>query len=309
MQNLKRCRRAFISLSLATLLLPVILVAEEGEKKQPRIRAQVLQKIPRVRALRQPDFGPLEDGKEASHQKLVKEGWIYLFDSRILQDENVKKRHQIDPLILWRTRNPDNPKRNHWSAVEEDGQLVLKNTIGRGAHGTDLISRQDFWDFDLHVELRAHSNSGIYLRGRYEIQVNNTPPDREKPSAGELGGIYGTSAPLMNAGKDPKEWQTIDASIRGYKISVWLNGKQIQKDVDLEEKEKLGGTGSQLGTGDGLHASDPESPGPIFLQGDHGSVDFRNIRIRPAPSMPRVLVPVKPLKLHQPEKVKKLIQE
>jgi len=289
---MRRCERILLSilcLSLAATFLPGSLASQEVQK---------------IRMMPKRDHGPLEDGKEGSQQGLIKQGWIYLFDSRVLQDENVRKRHQRDPMSLWRLRRL-NPENNHWSVVEEEGQLVLKNTIERGAHGTDIISRQSFWDFDLHVELCNHTNSGIYLRGRYEIQINGTEAGRDrKLSAGELGGIYSLSAPLVNASKGRGVWQTVDARIRGLRGWGWLNGELIQDNVDLTPRK--GGTGSQLGMGDGIFSNDPDSPGPIFLQGDHGSVDFRNIRIRPL-SGPRMIrkIEARPLRLQQPRLIEK----
>jgi 3-keto-disaccharide hydrolase len=216
--------------------------------------------------------------EEGSPDALVKEGWIYLFDSRIPQ-EGAK----WSPLSQWRVRNPGEPQRNLWSVVIEENQWVLRNTI-TGSHGTDLISLQDFWDFDLHVELRVpeNSNSGVYLRGRYEIQVLSTPAakPKEQLSPGDLGGIYSVKAPAVNASKGPGQWQTLDIGIRGFAVTVRLNGQLVQDHVEIPEARRRG-TGSELGSGDGIHSSDPSAPGPVFLQGDHGSVDFRNIRIRP----------------------------
>jgi hypothetical protein len=256
------------------------------------LEAQELKVVPRPQVVKQvvtpvvamPDFGPLEDGKEKSHDSLVKQGWIYIFDSRVPDP-----RHAWDPMGLWRIRNPGQPQRNLWSVIEEDGERILRNTVRPGQHGSDLISLQQAWNFDLHVELRVPdpSNSGVYLRGRYEIQITSTPADPEaKVGKGGLGGIYNVAAPLTNASKGPGVWQTIDASIRGFQVTVRLNGKVIHRQVEIPENRRRG-TGSELGEGDGV-SSDPSSPGPVFLQGDHGSVDFRNIRIRPARSPMRI---------------------
>jgi hypothetical protein len=223
-------------------------------------------------------LAPAFAAEDESPDSLVKQGWTYLFDSRI-----PKEGAKWSPLSLWRVRNPGEPQRNLWSVVNEQNQWVLRNTI-TGSHGTDLISLQDFWDFDLHVELRVpeNSNSGVYLRGRYEIQVLSTPADKPKEQLGpgDLGSIYGVKPPAVNASKGPGQWQTLDITIRGFVITVRLNGQLIQDNVEIPEAKRRG-TGSELGSGDGIHSSDPSAPGPVFLQGDHGSVDFRNIRIRP----------------------------
>lgn len=263
--------------------LPAILFASVGGAQEIQV-VPAKGKEPQVKVLvkARPDFGPPQDGKAASHGKLIRQGWVYLFDSRI-----PKKDPRWDPLGLWRPRNAKNPQLNRWKVFDEDGQLVLKNDIQPNTHGTDLISLQEFWNFDLHAEVRVSSNSGLYLRGRYEIQIN-TPRD-EKPGRGDLGAIYGVRAPLVNAGKPRAEWQTIDATIRGFRISLWLNGKLIQDDVEIPENKRHG-TGSELREGDGV-SSDPQTPGPFFVQGDHGTVELRNIRVRPVSTpMPAVRV-------------------
>jgi hypothetical protein len=129
------------------------------------------------------------------------------------------------------------------------------------------------------------SNSGVYLMGRYEVQVLDSygKGKDKKPTKSDLGGIYITSDPIAE-NYDPKpagEWQTLDIVFQtprfdasGKKtadakfLSVKLNGKEIQKDVDTPKP-----TGSEL--------SSKEVPtGPILLQGDHGPVAFRNLRVK-----------------------------
>jgi len=264
---------SLLRLAFLLALVPGCLSLERAAQQEKRA-AEL------VRTMESPaDFGPLEDGREKSHQKLEKKGWVYLFDSRPYSV-------QWDALGLFRARNPGEPKRNLWSVVEQDGERILRNTITEGTHGTDLISKQNFWDFDIHVELRVppNSNSGVYLRGRYEIQILSTPAGKEKKLAlHDLGAIYSVKAPSVNASRGPGIWQTLEASIRGFRITaVRLNGETIHPVVEIPA-EKRKGTGSELGPGDGVSA-DPDSPGPIFLQGDHGSVEFKNIRLRPLPA-------------------------
>ena len=260
--------RVFLSFTLVCFWTCFLHAQEEKDARpgseRPRYRFQGPTEV---------DFGPLEDGKEKSHESLERQGWVYLCDSRISPKE-VK----ASSLGLWRVRNQEDPQRNLWSVVEEGGEWIFRNSVGKDQHGTDLISLQNFWDFDLHVELRVpkDSNSGIYLRGRYEIQILSTPAGKDvKLAPSDLGGIYNIKEPKLNASKGPGVWQTMDASIRGFHIlNVRLNGEVIHDDVEIPEKWRHG-TGSELG-------GDINSPGPIFLQGDHGSVDFRNIRIRPS---------------------------
>ena len=215
-------------------------------------------------------------------------GWVYLFDSRIPRDPK-----SSEPMGLWRLRNANDPKRNLWSLVEESGERILRNTIGKDQHGTDLISKQKFFDFDLHVELRVpeSSNSGVYLRGRYEIQIDSFSADKsQKPGAGNIGAIYSVREPLLNASRGPGQWQVLEATIRGHRIlGVRLNGETIHANVEIPEGKRKG-TGSELTSADG-ESDDVDMPGPIFLQGDHGSVDFKNVRIRPRAAPVRRLGP------------------
>ncbi|MFN5932191.1 MAG: DUF1080 domain-containing protein, partial [Sphingobacteriales bacterium] len=112
------------------------------------------------------------------------------------------------------------------------------------------------------------SNSGVYLRGRYEIQVCDTRGP--EPARDSLGAIYGFIIPNRPAWKNPGEWQTLDVTLVGRIVTVALNGQTI-----ISEQPIPGITGGALDSKEG-------EPGPIMLQGDHGPIDYRNIIIRPA---------------------------
>lgn len=228
---------------------------------------------------RSKQFGPLFDSEAHMQNKLISQGWIYLFDGRLPAAGQAVKG---DPLGLWRPRRAD--RNNCWIVSKEpndDGERLLMNILREGMHGTDLISNQEFRDFDLHVEFRSAENSGIYLRGRYEVQIDKAPETAEL-TYGDLGGIYAISPPLTNAGRGPEEWQTFDISIRGYEISVYLNGVLVQDNLLVPEGKRRIGTGTELGCwpSDGFH-QDPTLPGPILIQGNHGQIDIKNMRIRP----------------------------
>ncbi|MCI0487602.1 MAG: DUF1080 domain-containing protein [Blastocatellia bacterium] len=160
----------------------------------------------------------------------------------------------------WKMRNPNAP--GVWEV--KDGAMV------NAPRSTDIITERKFTDFKLHVEFKMveKSNSGVYLRGRYEVQVQDDfgkPPD----SRG-IGGIYGFIAPKINAAKKAGEWQTFDITLIGRMVTVVLNGETI-----IEEAEIPGITGGALD-------SDESAPGPIMLQGDHTQIHYRNITITPA---------------------------
>jgi hypothetical protein len=134
----------------------------------------------------------------------------------------------------------------------------------------DLVSNATFGDFRLHAEFRIPpgSNSGIYLRGRYEVQIQDDA-GRALDSL-RMGGIYGFIAPSVDAARAAGEWQTLDVELFGRYVTVVLNGTTI---VDGQEIPGI--------TGGALDSNERE-PGPIMLQGDHGPIEFRNLTIATA---------------------------
>lgn len=166
----------------------------------------------------------------------------------------------------WKLRRKDG--HNSWSVA--DG--VLKNTVNKGEHGTDLVTEKKFWNFTVKYEFQVpeNSNSGFYLRGRHEIQILGDFKSG-KPSKSGNGAIYNHTAPSEFASKPAGEWQTVEATMIGNKITVILNGKKIHDNVVCDKA-----TGSEIDR-------NVDQPGPIFLQGDHGTVWFRNIRIKELP--------------------------
>lgn len=151
-------------------------------------------------------------------------------------------------------------------------QWKVESGILRSPHsGSNLATNRTFNDFKLHIEFRypKESNSGVYLRGRYEIQVIDSDPSSE-PSDVMFGGIYGFITPSYMAAKNPGEWQTFDITLIGRLVTVVANGKTI-----ICNEEIPGITGGAIDSNEG-------EPGPILLQGDHGPIDYRNIIITPA---------------------------
>ncbi len=147
----------------------------------------------------------------------------------------------------------------------ENGLLITPG------NGPELINNSKFEDFKLHVEFNCgpESNSGVYLRGRYEVQLETDsitdPPERR------LGSVYGFLAPSPEPARTPDKWQTYDITLIGRTVMVVLNGTTI-----IDNKEIPGITGGALD-------SHEELPGPIYLQGsEKGRVMFRQIVITPA---------------------------
>jgi hypothetical protein len=147
----------------------------------------------------------------------------------------------------------------------EDGNLISPG------NGPELINDFKFEDFKLHVEFKcdANANSGIYLRGRYEVQIE-TDSIAEPPSH-HMGGVYGFLAASPELPRKPGEWQSYDITLIGRSITVVQNGQTI-----IDDKEIPGITGGALD-------SHEELAGPIYLQGsEKGRVAFRSMVITPA---------------------------
>jgi hypothetical protein len=136
----------------------------------------------------------------------------------------------------------------------------------------DLISERTFADAKLHAEFMypKGANSGLYLRGRYEVQINDDAGKVLDPL--RMGGVYGFLRPYVDAAGKAEEWQTYDITLRGQRISVTLNGKVI-----IDSEIIPGITGGALD-------SNEASPGPLMLQGDHGKISFRKITLTQANS-------------------------
>jgi hypothetical protein len=157
-----------------------------------------------------------------------------------------------------------------WQPSGESQWRVADGVLANVKAGSNLVSRQRFTDFKLHLEFRypKGSNSGVYLRGRYEVQIEDSAG--LEPASGVLGAVYGFLPPNEDAARKPGEWQTYDVTLVGRLVTVVLNGKTI-----ICSQEIPGITGGALD-------SDEGAPGPLMLQGDHGPVEFRNIILTPA---------------------------
>jgi hypothetical protein len=145
---------------------------------------------------------------------------------------------------------------------------VENGTLVSPGHGPDLITDARFEDFKLHVEFNCapKSNSGVYLRGRYEVQIEDDPVP-EGPTM-RTGSVYGFLAASPEQPRRPGEWQTYDITLVGRVVTVVQNGQTI-----IDKQEIPGITGGALDSHEGL-------PGPIYLQGsEDGHVAFRNITI------------------------------
>ena len=217
--------------------------------------------LPTRAAGEKPAGQPLFNGKDTT-------GWK-------LKNPSAKNNWEVVPGARL---NPDDPKR---LIASKDGTGVLLN--GGDGKGSDIYTEKEFGDCELHVEFMVpkSGNSGVYLMGRYEVQVldSHGKPNKEL-GQGDVGAIYSAAAPKTNAAKPAGEWQTFHIVFQAPRfdadgkktqkakvLSLKLNGTEVQKNVEIEKP-----------TGGHLH-NDEKPTGPLLFQGDHGPVAFRNVRI------------------------------
>jgi len=158
-----------------------------------------------------------------------------------------------------------------WHPSGEKNQWVVENGILKSAApGSNLISDASFTDFKLHVEFRysKRGNSGVYLRGRYEVQI--LEENSISPPKGTLGAVYGFIAPSELVAKNVGDWQNYDITLTGRMVTIVANGITI-----ICNQEIPGITGGALNSNEG-------EPGPIMLQGDHEAIEYRNLILIPA---------------------------
>ncbi|MBN8864612.1 MAG: DUF1080 domain-containing protein [Sphingobacteriales bacterium] len=157
-----------------------------------------------------------------------------------------------------------------WKALGKTNQWVVENGVLKSPKsGANLITTAEFTDFKLHIEFRcpAGSNSGVYLRGRYEVQIEDSYG--KEPQKDYMGAVYGFIKPSEMAAKPAGEWQSYDITLTGRMITVVANGKTI-----ICNQEIPGITGGAINSREG-------EPGPLLIQGDHGPIEYRNIVITP----------------------------
>jgi hypothetical protein len=149
-----------------------------------------------------------------------------------------------------------------------NNQWLAEGGVLRSPHsGANILTDGKYSDFKLHIEFRcpAGSNSGVYLRGRYEVQIEDG--EGLHPAFDQISGVYGFLTPSENASKGAGVWQTYDITLVGRMVTVVFNGKTV-----ICNQEIPGITGGALDSREG-------EPGSIYLQGDHGPIEYRNIRI------------------------------
>lgn len=157
---------------------------------------------------------------------------------------------------------------NQW--IVDSGFIRSPRKEANLEKGSNLETDKTFTDFKLHIEFRypPGSNSGVYLRGRYEVQIEDL--GGSEPVKNEWGSIYGFIAPSEHVAKGPGEWQYFDITLVGRMVTIVANGITI-----ICNQEIPGITGGAIDSNEG-------EPGPILIQGDHDPIDIRNVILTPA---------------------------
>jgi hypothetical protein len=180
--------------------------------------------------------------------------------------------------------DPDNPAELKVTKIsaQADGGPAVREMINAKHGGLDIYSEEKFGDatIELEVMVPKGSNSGIYVMGEYEIQVLDSYK-RAKVGPGDMGGLYGASAPSTNACKAPGEWQKFVIQYQAPRfrdgkktenakfLKITLNGTTIHENVEMKGATPGGVSGREAETG------------PLMFQGNHGAVAYRNIKIYP----------------------------
>ena len=218
-------------------------------------------------------------GRVAAEEKTIQP-----FNGSDLKGWKFKGDEKKSKWVVGRARLDDkNPSKLAVTPINPaaDGGPAARELIN-AEHGVDLYTEEKFGDCTVELEfmIPKDSNSGIYLMGLYEVQILDSY-GKDKVGPGDLGGLYSTVAPKVNAAKKPGEWQkfVIDfqaprftdgkKSANAKFIKVTLNGQVIHENVEMK-----GPTPSSL-------SGDESATGPLMFQGDHGPVAFRNIKITP----------------------------
>ena len=160
---------------------------------------------------------------------------------------------------------------NHkvFSSSDEVGGIMINDDHAADVSADNIYSEARFRDFKLEVEFNVapKSNSGVYLRGRYEIQVVD---DAGQPqNVHSQGALYGFIVPSAMVSKPAGEWQRYEITLIANRVIVILNGTKI-----IDNAEVPGITGGALDADEG-------EPGPIMLQGDHGAIQYRKVVLTP----------------------------
>ena len=210
-------------------------------------------------------FEGMQDGEALKGTMIFTDGksynWTAVRAPKLQYAENAK---WGEPIELFNGKDLSG-----WKAMGKNQWIVEDGILKSPKSGANLATEEKFKDFKLHVEFKVPpgSNSGVYLRGRYEVQI--TDDYGSEPSSVLFGGIYGFLDPNEMAANPASEWQTFDITLIGRRVTIVANGKTI-----ISAQNIPGITGGALDSKEG-------EPGPFYIQGDHGPISFRKFVVTP----------------------------
>ena len=251
---------------------------------------------------------PAAPPQPPAEQYSSRDGWKPLFNGNNLagwkyRNPNAKKVWVVCDDVRM---DPSNPGK--LLPVGSGGSPAAVLLCGDDGRGSDIMTDEAFGDYQLHLEFTVPkgSNSGVYNRGLFEIQIFDSY-GVPKLAFHECGALYERAIPSENHARPPGQWQSYDITMTGKKLSLIWNGKPVYKDMDVrygetdreafdrlnqENADKPEALRVKLRREDGKYIGyfgeggtrssldGPDRPGPILLQGDHGPVAYRNLYIR-----------------------------
>jgi len=236
------------------------------------------------------------------------DGWKPLFNGRNLDGWKPRNPQAKKVWVVCDDVRLDPAQPERLLPVGPGGSPTAALLCGQDGRGSDIMTTEEFYDYQLHLEFTVPrgSNSGVYNRGLFEIQVFDSY-GVPKLAFHDCGALYERAIPGENHAKPPGQWQSYDITMKGKQLTLIWNGKTVFHDKDVrygetdraaferlnqenlgkpealrvrlrQENGKYVGYFGEGGTRSGLDG--PDRPGPILLQGDHGPVAYRNLYIR-----------------------------
>ncbi|MFO0951807.1 MAG: DUF1080 domain-containing protein [Isosphaeraceae bacterium] len=236
-------------------------------------------------------------------------GWRPLFNGKDLEGWTFRRPEARRTWVVCDDVKLDPKDPTRLLPVGNGGTPDAVLLCGDDGRGSDIMTTEAFDDYELHLEFTVPkgSNSGVYNRGLFEIQIFDSY-GVQKPAFHDCGALYERALPPVNLARAPGEWQSYDITMKGWRLTLVWNGKTVFDAIDVRQGEtdraafeRLNAESARLapelrvklreengryvgyfgegGTRSGL--SGRNRPGPILLQGDHGPVAFRHLRIRP----------------------------
>jgi hypothetical protein len=241
--TMKRYIKNVLVVCSLSMLAVAVFAADENKEKSDRAERR------KARATSRPAYLDKEHAPRGR-------GWVHLFNGK-----------DLDGWKFFPSNQPTS-----WKAT--DG--VMASVFKEGEHGVNAYTAQQYTDFEFYCEFKVpkNGNSGIFLRGLFEIQIRGDYGMKlDDPGIDwGTGAFYGQKKPLKNASKPDTEWQSVFAKVVGDKATVYVNGELVQENYVLAKATHRYGEMKDV---------KEAGPGPIILQGDHKPIEYRHVMLKP----------------------------